>query len=442
MCVAPLRGNSVSFLPAVFMLRRLVQIEANERSEFLWSAAWFSTVLGAYYIVRPVREALGSIEGSRDLRTLFTAVFVTMLIMVPIYSMLVNTFERRILVPVIYRFLALNLITFSLCMRFLDPESLKLVARVFFVWVTVYVLFSTSLFWSVMADVFSKEEGKRLFGYIAGVGTGGAILASLFVTQASQRLGPENLLLLSAGLMETGLWCFRHLKRNRGPLQSDGTTQQSANPFSGFTHVITSPYLRAIMIYTFVVTSCGTCLYVTQADTMKQAYPDNSLRTAAFASIDLWVQLVTVGLQLIAARPIMKFSLTVAVCILPLVYATGFLWLTLAPSLVVLVVAMVTARSTTYGLAVPALGVLYTVCTREDKYKARNVIDTLVIRGSDATANWLLSALRAAGASATAVTAAMVPVALTGALLALLLGRRNARAVALNQGGIDVEPDA
>lgn len=194
------------------------------------------------------------------------------------------------------------------------------------------------------------------------------------------------------------------------------------------------------MIYTFVVTSCGTCLYITQADTMKLAYPDNSLRTAAFASIDLWVQLITVGLQLIAARPIMKFSLTLAVCLLPLVYATGFLCLTLAPSLMVLVVAMVAARSTTYGLSVPALGVLYTVCTREDKYKARNVIDTLVIRGSDVTTNWLLSAFRGAGASAVVMTAVMVPVALAGALLALLLGRRNARAVALNQGSIDVEP--
>jgi AAA family ATP:ADP antiporter len=419
------------------MIPRNVQIESEERGAFVWSAAWFATVLGAYYIVRPVREALGSIDGSRDLRMLFTAVFLTMLIMVPLYSKLVNSFERRRLVPIIYRFLVLNLIAFSLCMRFLDTESLRLVARVFFVWVTVYVMFSTSLFWSVMADVFSKDQGKRLFGYIAGVGTGGSILASFLVGQASTYLGPENLLLLSAGLLETGLWCFRRLEINGRQEHIDDVRQPTANPFSAFVHVIASPYLRAIMIYTFMTTACGTYLYITQADTMKLAYPDHSLRTAAFAKIDLWVQLFTVSLQLIFARPLLKFSLTMTVCVLPLVYATGFLWLATAPSLIVLVVAMVTARSTTYGLAIPALGVLYTVCTREDKYKARNVIDTVVIRGGDATTNWLISGVRAAGASGAMLAAAMVPVALTGVFLALRLGRRNALAVVVSEGSTE-----
>jgi len=415
------------------MIHRVVQMEPEERVEVFWSAAWFATVLAAYYIVRPVREAMGSIDGSRDLRMLFTAVFLTMLIMVPIYSKLVNSFDRRRLVQILYRFLALNLIAFSLCMRFLDAESLKLVARVFFVWVTVYVMFSTSLFWSVMSDVFSRDQGKRLFGYIAGVGTGGSILASLFVGQTSTRLGPENLLLLSAALMETGLWCFRNLERKDQREKSDDAFQPTANPFAGLVHVIASPYLRAIMIYTFMTTACGTYLYITQAHAMKQAYPDNNLRTAAFANIDLWVQLITVGLQLLAARPILKFSLTITICALPLVYAAGFFWLAIAPSLTVLLVAMVAARSTTYGLAIPALGVLYTVCSREDKYKARNVIDTLVIRGGDATTNWLISGIRAAGASTAVITAGMIPVALVGVFLALRLSSRNGLAAAVSE---------
>ncbi|MEQ9410541.1 MAG: MFS transporter [Fuerstiella sp.] len=412
------------------MLLDFLQIHHDERRPFSWSAAWFMTLLAAYYIVRPVREALGSIEGSRDLPWLFTAVFLTMLVAVPLYSSLVARFSRRRLVPIVYRFLALNLLAFSIAMHLLDPEVLKYVARVFFVWVGVYALFSTSLFWSVMADVFSRDRGKRLFGTISGFGTVGAIAASFFVGRTSELIGPENLLLVSAALLEGGLACFRRLDSAALDAPGAGAAEEpsSPNPFAGFIQVVRSPYLRSIMLYVLSTTACGTFLYLTQADMMRAAFPEKDVRTGVFAHIDLAVQIVTIVFQVLVASRVMKWSLTFTLCILPTVYGLGFAGLSAASALPVLIAAMVLSRSSTYGLTVPALGVLYTVVSRDEKYKAKSVIDTLVIRGSDAGWNWIITALRRAGLMAPMLAAVMLPVAAFGLALAVLLGRRNATA--------------
>lgn len=434
------------------MLSKVFQIQPSERRLFGWSAAWFSTVLAAYYIVRPIREAMGSIEGRKGLAELFTATFLTMLIAVPVYSQLVNRFSRRRLVPIIYRFLQLNLVGFSVAMNVVQADQLKQVANVFFVWVAVYGLFMTSLFWSVMADIYNRADGKRLFGTIAGCGTLGSIAASFGVGAAAENVGTQTLLLLSAALMEIGLLCFRLLTREKDRLaESHPSTQPAADPeaadetqsdsqrpsgnlFSGFLQVIKSPYLRSIMLFTLCTTCCGTFLYLTQAEMLRQAYPDDDARTAAFARIDLFTQILTLIFQLLVAARLMSFSLTLTVCALPLVYVLGILGLAATPSLSVLIVLMVLSRSSTYGLAVPSIGVLYTVVSREDKYKAKSVIDTLVIRGGDVSCNWAIQGLRNAGRSATFVAWAVLPVAVLSVALGCLLSYRNGRAQARSAG--------
>ena len=368
---------------------------------------------------------MGSIEGSKNLPWLFTAVFITTLIAVPLYSHLVAKFRRRQLVPVVYRFLALNLVAFSLAMRFLDEEALKYVARVFFVWVTVYVLFSTSLFWSVQADVFSRERGKKLFGAIAGFGTVGAITSSFVVGRTAEFFGPANLLLLSAGLLEVGLWCFRHLDPSR--IGSTKTEKKNPNPLDGFIQVVQSPYLRSIMLYVFSTTACGTYLYITQADMISEAYPDKAARTAIFANLDFATQTVTVVFQFVVATLLMRYSLKATLCVLPCVYLIGISGLLATPALWVLMATMVLSRASTYGLTVPATGVLYTVVSRDEKYKAKSVIDTLVIRGSDVTTNWAITGLRSIGLVFSALSGMMVVIASVGLGLAVLLGYRNAQ---------------
>ncbi len=408
---------------------QVFHIDAEDRQPFFWSAGWFATVLSAYYIVRPVREALGSMEGATRLKYFFLAVFLTMLIAVPLYAFLVSRFERRRLVPIVYRFLALNLVAFSVVMRASDQVVSTYVAPVFFVWVSVYVMFLTSLFWSVQADVFSKQRGKKLFGRISGCGTVAAILSSLTMGEMAEDIGPANMLLVSAFLMECGLQCFRRLDpSNRLGTQTVSSDLQSSNPFTGFVQVIQIPYLRTILLYTFVTTLCSTCLYTQQAEMLKAAWPDAAERTGVFARLDFWTLVCSAVLQFVVATMLIKRSVGSALLMLPLVYAVGFGGLSATSSLWVLMGTVVLSRACMYGLSVPAIGVLYTVVGREEKYKAKSVIDTVVIRGSDALTAWSVSGLRAAGLAIPVLTGLMVPIACICMGLGLLLGRRNAQA--------------
>lgn len=403
---------------------RFVQVNRGERAAFSWACLWFATLLGGYYMVRPVRDALGSAGGGKDLKWLFTAVFLTMLVVVPVYSQLVSRFRRRVLVPVVYRFLMFNLALFVLALQFSDDEYRVYVARCFFVWVSVYVLFAMSLFWSVMADSFTSDQGRRLFGMIAGCGTLGALLGSAFAGNVVGRLGISKLLIFPAVLMELGLWCYRRLEASQTIFSI--TAQQSAtggNPFAGFLHVVKSPYLLSICGYILLTALCGTSLYLTQAEIITDEYPDPNARVQVFAWLDFSVQSLTVALQLIVVGYLMRFSLPFTLAMLPVVYLLSFMALGFSRTLCVLVPGVVLTRAVVYGITVPAQGVLFTVVSREDKYKAKNVIDTIVTRGGDAIAGQVGNQLRIAGTALSVISWAMVPVALLWTVLAWGLGR-------------------
>lgn len=410
-------------------MSQILAIDGEDRQPFAWSAGWFATVLSAYYIVRPVREALGSMEGATRLKYFFLAVFLTMLVAVPLYAWIVGRFKRARLVPIVYRFLAFNLVGFSFALRLPDEVVVRYVAPAFFVWVSVYVMFLTSLFWSVMADVFTRERGKKLFGKISACGTAAAIVSSLVVGQTAELIGPANMLLASAALMEIGLFCFRQLNlTNASPSAATEESQRSSNPFAGFAQIVRSPYLRTILLYTFATTLCSTFLYMRQADMFKAAWPDHAQRTAIFARMDSATLVLTALLQAVLATPLIGYSVGLAMCILPMVFAVGCGSLAATSSLWILVGTVVLSRACTYGLSVPAIGVLYTVVSRDEKYKAKNIIDTLVIRGGDAFTSWSTSELLAAEIAAPVLTGALVPVACVCAVFGIVLGRRNAAA--------------
>lgn len=403
---------------------------------FFWSAGWFATVLSAYYIVRPVRDALGSMEGASRLRYFFAAVFLVMLLAVPAYGWLVTRFDRRRLVPVVYRFLELNLIGFSAALRLPEHIVARLVAPVFFVWVSVYVLFLTSLFWSVMADMFSRERGRAVFGRISGCGTAGAIAASLTTGVLASRVGPAFMLLGAAGLMETGLFCFRRLDRGRrtGPHGSavqadrnDPVPSVGRSLFEGFAQIVSSPCLAGILLYTFTTVFCSTSLYMQQADMVRAAWPDAAARTEIFARLDLGTLLLTAALQLTAAGFVLRRSVSAALCLLPGIYVVGFPLIAMNPTISVLLATVVLSRSATYGFSVPAIGVLYTTVSRAEKYKAKSVIDTMVVRGGDALTSWTMTALRSSGIASASLLKIPVAAAVGGIVLGGFLGRRAAR---------------
>lgn len=403
----------------------------DEWSLLIYSAAWFATLLGGYYMIRPVREAMGVQGGIRELKSLFAIVFGTMLIAVPCYAQLVSRLRRRVLVPIVYRFLISNLILFAVGLYVLDGTARTWVARILFVWVSVYSLFAMSLFWSVMADTFRPEQGKRLFGVIAGAGTTGGLLGSAFAgSNFVGDIGVPGLLLFPAAMMEFGLFLYRRLEKRR--MDADMKLQGPAggNPFSGFSAVVRSPYLLSICGYVFLTAVCGTTLYLQQAEIVGAAIPNEEDRVKVFAHLDFFVQALTLFFQFVVAGWLMRFSLPLTLCVLPLAYLIGFITIGLSPTFYVTLTAVVVTRAAVYGLTVPAQGVLYTVVSKEDKYKAKNVIDTVVTRGGDAMVSQVGGRLNAMQVPPLSLAWWMIPIATAWLMMAYLLGLRSIKKAA------------
>src|SRR6185503_8740492 len=196
--------------PALSFLTRFVAVRPEEVRALLWSFAYFFSLLAAYYILRPLRDEMGVAGGVRNLQWLFTATFVTMLAAVPCYGALVARLPRRRFIPLVYHFFVANLALFWLLLT-LGVER-ETVARVFFVWISVFVLFAVSVFWSFMADVWRSEQGKRLYGFIAAGGSAGALAGPAITIGLAGTIGAVNLLIVAALLLEAAVLCSRRLE--------------------------------------------------------------------------------------------------------------------------------------------------------------------------------------------------------------------------------------
>jgi AAA family ATP:ADP antiporter len=413
-----------------------------------WATAWFFLVLLGYFIIRPVRETMGTIGGTRQLQGLFLAAFVAMLVAVPFYSALVARLPRRWLVRVVFHFFAACLVGFWLLMHVDSTQVQTWTARTVFVWVSVFGLFSTSVFWSVLTDLFTSSQAKRLFGFIAAGGTAGAITGSFLTSQIASHLSTGTLMLLPVGIIEAGLWCAWRLERQAATIRkiapdpSDGT-DDSDNPagggvWSGITHVIKSPYLASICLFLFFVQACGTQLYFEQAEIVRMAIPEKESRTSLFAYVDLGTQILTLLVQVFLSATILRrFGVSIALIILPVVYGLGFASLALEQSLTVMVVTAIAARAAGYGITVPAREVLFTVVSREDKYKSKSFIDTVVLRGGDAISGQIFGSLRGFGHSLTTMNLWALPITAVWAVVAWRLGQRQRR-LAMRESAVSI----
>ncbi len=423
----------------------------HERSVLRHGAAWFFLVLFSYYILRPIREQISATYGIDNLQWLFTATFGTMLVAIPLFAFLVSKFHRRTLVPSIYGFFCLCLVGFWAAFRFV-PETAMLgatparewVARILFIWISVYGLFIVSFFWSVIGDMLSTEQGRRLFGFVAGGGTAGGMVASATTTELVQRIGQANLLLLPAVALAIGLAVYFGLEQSHSqlaPKSSSATSGKATggNPFSGFTAVFSSRYLLAIGGYGLLLATCGTTIYFQQSEIVKEAFADDESKTAFFANVNLWVQVVTIVLQTAVVGRLMKYlGLGLTLAILPLAYVLGITSLALAPTIGVLAIISVTGRSAEYAIANPAREVLFTAVDREDRYKAKSFIDTIVRRGGDSVVGTIYRSLReVTGVAMTTLSWAILPIAAAWVGLALFIGRENKKITATEQDNTD-----
>ena len=407
-----------------FALRFLPKtVRPGEIRALAWSFAYFFCLLAGYYVLRPLRDEMGVAGGVRNLQWLFTATFLAMLAAVPIYGALVARVPRRRFIPIVYHFFVVNLAVFWLLLT-LGVER-QLVARVFFVWISVFNLFAVSVFWSFMADLYTSEQGKRLFGFIAAGGSAGALAGPALTIGLTGWLGTANLLVVAMLFLEIAVFCVAKLEiKDQSP--KSPSTQQSlgGDGLDGIMMVLRSPYLAGITLWVSLLSVAATFLYFEQASIVAAASDDPAVRTRIFAAVDLAVGLLTLAVQFFATgKLIARFGIGAALALLPVVFAAGFAVLAAAPVLAVVIAFQALQRTANFAISNPAREALFTVLARDEKYKAKNVIDIVAVRGADAAGGWLFASLRTFGMEIRGLSFVAIALAIACFALALALGR-------------------
>ncbi len=464
-------------------LARVVNVQPGELRALLWAFAYFFSLMCAWYVLRPLRDEMGVAAGVANLQWLFTGTFFLMLLAVPAFGALVARLPRQRFIPWVYRFFIASLVVFWALLHW--GEGRITVARALFMWASVFNLFVVTVFWGFMADLFRYEQGRRLFGFIAAGGTAGALLGPTLTALLAHPLGPVNLLLVSAVILELATRCAKVLLREppasapaapsageplvaesegAGGLPapaSSGSAAASApdgaaragtptatfaaaaraghgaagadaalggGMLAGLVEVARSPYLMMICGHVLLLSLVNTFLYFQQAQIVAGAFDSPAERTRVFALIDLSVGLATLGIQLlVTGRVMLRFGVGVSLALLAVVTMSGFAALALVPALAVLIAFQAIKRAAEFALANPARETLFTVVTREQKYKSKSFIDTAVFRGGDAASGWLYTGLRQLGLDASAIAWIAVPVSAAWALLLLRLGAAQSR---------------
>lgn len=386
------------------LLARLLSLNAGERSAALWSFVCFFTILSAYFLLRPVRDEMAILAGPENIPNLFIGTFAAVLLLVPAFGWITQRFERRRFLPGLFLFFVLNLLGFFWAFQSgaVDPVW---VGRVFFVWLSVFNMFVVSLFWSFMADLYTREQARRLFGLIAGGGSAGAILGPLATALLVEHIGIAHLFLISAALLSVTVFAIVRLigwARTHEHDEHPVTEQQpiGGGVWEGVGLVVSNPYLLAIAGFFLLGTFCGTATYMYQASLFAEFVPDSQQRTRLLAGMDTSINILALLLQVFVARlAIARLGVAGTLVLLPLFSIAMFVSIALAPGVALFVVAQVLRRAINFGLNGPARENLFTVVSTHSKYKAKNVLDVTLVRGADVVSSQSIRALAGAGQS-------------------------------------------
>ncbi|MFJ4067234.1 NTP/NDP exchange transporter [Pseudomonas sp. NPDC089996] len=370
-----------------------LNIQPGEGPAVIAGLLLFYLLFTGYFMLRPVRETMGVAGGVDNLQWLFTGTFIATLACLPLFGWLASKVRRRYILPWTYGFFASNLLLFAVLFA-RDSQNLWS-ARAFYIWLSVFNLLTISLAWSVLTDLFSTEQGKRLFGLLAAGASLGGLSGPVLGTLLVAPLGHAGLVMLAGLLLLGSVAACAYLQRWRDHRPLVAANEQpvsrplGGNPFAGATAVLRSPYLLAIALFVVLLASVSTFLYFEQARIVSETFPDRTRQTQVFGLIDSVVQALAILTQVfLTGRLARRMGVGVLLVAVPLVMAAGFVWLALAPAFAAFVVVMVVRRAGEYALVRPGREMLFTVLPAEDKYKAKNFIDTVVYRGGDALSGW------------------------------------------------------
>lgn len=409
-------------------MRKVVDVRAEEIRALCLGFVYYFLILSSYYVIRPIRDDFGAAGGIENLPWMFTGTLVTMLIANALFSSLVARFSRRRFIPIAYRFLIINLLIFLFLLMTISKSHQVWVGRAFFVWTSVFNLFVISVFWAFMVDVFTSDQGKRLFGFISVGGTLGAIVGAAITAGLVQKTGTLSLLIICALLLELSAQCVRFF-----PGSSESRSKQieespvGGGIWTGVARNFSSTYLVGISAYMLLYSITSTLLYFQQVGIAAHAFADRGARTAFFAKIDLAVNVLTILVQALVTGRLLKWlGVGLTLAILPALSVIGFTSIGIVPTLALLVIFLTVRRAGNFAIARPSRETLFTVLSREDKYKSKNFIDTVVYRTGDQIGAWTTPALGWLGLGLRGVSLVAAPIAAFWLLVSLWLGHRQA----------------
>lgn len=416
-------------------LARLIVAKPFEVPAVLGGFLLFFLLFTSYFMLRPVRETFGIAGGVDNLQWLFTGTFVATLVVVPLYGWASSRLPRRRLLPILYVASAAVMASFATSLA-VDPDNIW-IARAFYIWLSVFNLFVISVAWSLMADLFERDQGHRLFGQIAAGASLGGLAGPLISAFLVAPLGEAGLLFLSTGILLLTLLCVRFLIgwRDRvGPKADEGS--QSPAPeriggsiWAGLTLILRSPFLLAIAGFVVLLATASTFLYFEQARIVQATFPDRTSQTQTFAAIDAAVQSLTILIQIfLTGRLAKRLGVTVLLVAVPVMMMFGFGLLAFAATFPVLVFVMMARRIGEYALVRPGREMLFTAVDTETKYKAKNAIDTVVYRSGDAIAGWVYAGIVAVASTGGVAIAGAALAGLWG-LIGFMIGRRHDRTI-------------
>ncbi|HSD36845.1 MAG TPA: MFS transporter [Rhodocyclaceae bacterium] len=434
------------------LLQKVVDVRAGEMVVLGWAWLYVLALMAAYYVIRPIRDTVGVEGGVENLQWLFTGTLLVMLAINPPYAALVRKLARVRFITITYLFFVANLLLFIFLLHGASDAQRIWIGRAFFIWVSVFNLFVVSVFWALMVDVFNPEQAKRLFGLISAGATVGAIGGSALASGLARNVEAHWLLSGSALLLLVAVFSVRRLSQLAPQLHKVSATPDEPEKdlagreaaleanrpigghiITGLTHTLRSPYLLGISLYILLYSITSTFLYFQQASIVRDYFADRGARTAFFANVDLAVNLLTLFMQLfLTGRFLRRFGVAIAAALLPALSVLGFGVLALLPTVSVLVGVQVLRRVANFALAKPTREVLFTVVSREDKYKAKSVIDTIVYRAGDQAGSWSYAVLGALGLGTAGVALAAIPLSVLWVINAVWLGTRQKQLAAIS----------
>jgi AAA family ATP:ADP antiporter len=446
MMAGNMRGNDIHSRRQNILFR-ILALKESEYVAVAWSFVYFFCVLSAYYMLRPVRETMAVGSGPNTIPWLFFGTFVTMLAVTPIFGWVASRYPRRQFLPWVYLFFITNILFFWIVFSIaIDSDSDHVwLGRAFFVWLSVFNLFVVSVFWSFMADIYTREQGRRLFGVITAGGSIGALIGGGATSYLVVKIGFQNLFPIAASLLLIAIFCITRLRDWVAESHSDdilataaGSKPLGGNPFSGITHVFSSKYFSGIAISSIIASLLGTALYMFMAQLVEEAIPGADEQTRFFSNINnVTNALALLGQLLLVKHVVQRFGIGVSMSLLPIASVAGFILLAIEPTLAVIALLTVLRRALGFGFSKPTTDMLYSVVTPEEKYKTKNFIDTAVYRSGDVVGTLVVKGLVMAGLTISAVSVVMLPFAAVWAAVALWLGRDYRRqARELKQSGV------